>query len=146
MCAPTPREAINVPADLVPPWQMMDILAKVVMDVTSITEAAPINALTATVKCSVFALKDIRWHRTGRSAEIQMNVSQRMEAVSKCVLMNQARSRASVTLVFEKWRLKELVVMLTSATRLLHYVDMGIARIYLVPICVNVILASDSPK
>ena len=34
-------------------------------------------------------LKDIRWRRTGRSAEIQMNVSQRMEAVSKCVLMNQ---------------------------------------------------------
>ena len=107
---------------------MTDILAKAVMAVTSITEAAPTNALTATVRCSVFALKverfnvwqcfalvfcyalyttqrhrseqniagheplylkDIRWRRTGRSAEIQMNVSQRMEAVSKCVLMNQ---------------------------------------------------------
>ena len=36
--------------------------------------------------------------------------------------------------------------MLTNARRLLHYVDMGIARIYRVPICANVILASDSPK
>ena len=57
----------------------------------------------------------------------------------------QARSRASATLVLEKWRLKELAVMLTNARRLLHYVDMGIARIYPVPICANVILASDSP-
>ena len=58
----------------------------------------------------------------------------------------QARSRASVTLVLEKWRLKEVAVMWTNARRLLHYVDMGIARIYRVPICANVILASDSPK
>ena len=57
MCAPTPREAINVPVGLVPPWQMTGILAKAVMDVTSITEAAPTNALTATVRCSVSVLK-----------------------------------------------------------------------------------------
>ena len=57
MCAPTPREAINVHVGLVPPWQMTGILAKAVMDVTSITEAAPTNALTATVRCSVSVLK-----------------------------------------------------------------------------------------
>jgi hypothetical protein len=36
---------------------MTDILAKAVMAVTSIMEAAPTNALTATVRCSVSALK-----------------------------------------------------------------------------------------
>ena len=44
---------------------MTDILAKAVMAVTSITEAAPTNALTATVRCSVFALKVERYFMSG---------------------------------------------------------------------------------
>ena len=72
--APTLKEAMNVHAGRVLPWQRMDILVKAVMAVTSTMEAVLTSALIVTVRCFVYVLKDFLWLLTGKFAKILMNV------------------------------------------------------------------------